>query len=32
MAGSVQSTPGFALTPSATKATLPSNYITDLTF
>jgi hypothetical protein len=32
MAGSVQSTPGFALTPSATKATLPSNYITDFNF
>jgi hypothetical protein len=32
MAGSVQSTPGFALQPSAVKATLPSNYITNFDF
>ena len=32
MAGSVQSTPGFALQPSAVKATLPTNYITNFDF
>lgn len=32
MAGSVQSTPGFQLEPSAVKATLPSNYITNFDF
>ena len=32
MAGSVQVSPGFALTPSSVKATLPSNYITDFDF
>ena len=32
MAGTVQSTPGFALQPSAVKATLPSNYITNFDF
>ena len=32
MAGSVQASPGFALTPSSVKATLPSNYITDFNF
>ena len=30
--GSVQSVPGFALTPSAVKATLPTNYITNFDF
>ena len=32
MAGSVQASPGFDLTPSASKATLPSNYITNFDF
>jgi len=32
MAGSVQSTPGFQLEPSAVKATLPTNYITNFDF
>jgi hypothetical protein len=32
MAGSVLSSPGFALTPSSVKATLPSNYITNFNF
>jgi len=32
MAGSVLSSPGFALTPSSVKATLPTNYITDFNF
>jgi hypothetical protein len=32
MAGSVQSTPGFQLQPSAVKATLPTNYITNFDF
>jgi hypothetical protein len=32
MAGQVQSTPGFALQPSAVKATLPTNYITNFDF
>ena len=32
MAGSVQGTPGFALQPSAVKATLPTNYITNFDF
>ena len=32
MAGSVQSNPGFALQPSAVKATLPTNYITNFDF
>jgi hypothetical protein len=32
MAGSVQGTPGFQLQPSAVKATLPTNYITNFDF
>jgi len=32
MAGSVQASPGFAITPSSVKATLPSNYITNFNF
>jgi hypothetical protein len=32
MAGSVQVSPGFAITPSSVKATLPSNYITNFDF
>ena len=32
MAGSVAASPGFDLTPSASKATLPSNYITNFDF
>lgn len=32
MAGSLQSTPGFDLQPSAKKATLPTNYITNFDF
>ena len=32
MAGSVQASPGFAITPSSVKATLPSNYITNFDF
>ena len=32
MAGSVQTSPGFAITPSSVKATLPSNYITNFDF
>ena len=32
MAGSVQATPGFQLEPSAVKATLPTNYITNFDF
>jgi hypothetical protein len=32
MAGTVQSTPGFQLQPSAVKATLPTNYITNFDF
>ena len=32
MAGTVQSSPGFAITPSSVKATLPSNYITNFDF
>ncbi len=32
MSGSVQSVPGFSLTPSAVKSTLPSNYITNFDF
>ena len=32
MAGSVQGTPGFQLEPSAVKATLPTNYITNFDF
>jgi hypothetical protein len=32
MAGSVQSTPGFQLQPSAVRATLPTNYITNFDF
>jgi hypothetical protein len=32
MAGSVQATPGFQLQPSAVKATLPTNYITNFDF
>jgi hypothetical protein len=32
MAGSVLSSPGFALTPSSVKATLPTNYITNFNF
>ena len=32
MAGSVAAVPGFALQPSAVKATLPTNYITDFNF
>jgi hypothetical protein len=32
MAGSVQVSPGFAITPSSVKATLSSNYITDFNF
>lgn len=32
MSGSVQAVPGFSLTPSAVKATLPSNYITNFDF
>ena len=32
MAGSVQATPGYQLQPSAVKATLPTNYITNFDF
>ena len=32
MAGSVQATPGYQLEPSAVKATLPTNYITNFDF
>ena len=32
MAGSVQVSPGYAITPSSVKATLPSNYITNFDF
>lgn len=32
MAGSVQASPGYAITPSSVKATLPSNYITNFNF
>jgi len=32
MAGTVQASPGFAITPSSVKATLPSNYITNFDF
>jgi hypothetical protein len=32
MAGSVQASPGFAITPSSVKSTLPSNYITNFDF
>lgn len=32
MAGTVQASPGFAITPSSVKATLPSNYITNFNF
>jgi len=32
MAGSVQASPGFQLQPSAVKATLPTNYITNFDF
>jgi hypothetical protein len=32
MAGSVQSSPGYQITPSAVKATLPTNYITNFNF
>jgi hypothetical protein len=32
MAGSVQVSPGFAITPSSVKATTPSNYITNFDF
>jgi hypothetical protein len=32
MAGSVQASPGYQLQPSAVKATLPSNYITNFDF
>ena len=32
MAGSVQATPGYQLQPSAVKATLPTNYITNFNF
>jgi hypothetical protein len=32
MSGSVQAVPGFALTPSASKTVLPSNYITNFDF
>jgi hypothetical protein len=32
MAGSVQASPGYAITPSSVKATLPSNYITNFDF
>ena len=32
MPGSVQAVPGYALQPSAVKATLPTNYITDFNF
>ena len=32
MAGSVQTSPGFSLTPAPSKVTLPGNYITDFNF
>ena len=32
MAGSLQTTPGVAITPSSVKATLPTNYITNFDF
>jgi len=32
MSGSVQVSPGYAITPSSVKATLPSNYITNFDF
>ena len=32
MAGSVQASPGFSLTPAPSKVTLPGNYITDFNF
>ena len=32
MAAGVQAIPGYALTPSSVKATLPTNYITDFNF
>ena len=32
MAGSLQATPGVAITPSSVKATLPTNYITNFDF